>query len=162
MRVLVFSDTHGKRQRVEHISAKHPDIDTVIFLGDVLDDLRDIPSLEGRTVYSVAGNCDFTRSVPMYQTITLEGMRVFFTHGHEYRVKWTTDALINTACLCRADIVLYGHTHVPECTWQNEMYVINPGSLGNPREGAPSYAIIEITKEYILPNIIYLDRSEMV
>ena len=44
-----------------------------------------------------------------------------------------------------ADFVLVGHTHIPFCLQLEHTTVINPGSVGQPRDGDPrcSYAIIE-------------------
>ncbi len=44
-----------------------------------------------------------------------------------------------------ADVVLLGHTHVPAIRRISNTYVVNPGSLGQPRHGLPSatYAVWE-------------------
>ncbi|MBS0264531.1 MAG: metallophosphoesterase family protein [Planctomycetes bacterium] len=44
-----------------------------------------------------------------------------------------------------ADFVLVGHTHVPFCVDVGPMKVVNPGSVGQPRDGDPrcAYAVIE-------------------
>lgn len=44
-----------------------------------------------------------------------------------------------------ADIVCVGHTHVPYCVDLGGTRVLNPGSVGQPRDGDPraSYAIVE-------------------
>jgi len=42
-----------------------------------------------------------------------------------------------------ADVVLVGHTHVPSIRRVGRTYIVNPGSLGQPRHGTPSatYAV---------------------
>ena len=45
-----------------------------------------------------------------------------------------------------ADILLYGHTHIAFTDYDDGLYIMNPGSCGRPREGLPSYGIIDITK----------------
>ena len=49
---------------------------------------------------------------------------------------------------CQADIVLVGHSHVQFNLKVNSAVVINPGSVGNPRDGDPraAYAIIDGNK----------------
>lgn len=44
-----------------------------------------------------------------------------------------------------ADFVCVGHTHIPYCLELDRVTVLNPGSVGQPRDGDPrcSYAIIE-------------------
>ncbi|MBQ5567659.1 MAG: metallophosphoesterase family protein, partial [Oscillospiraceae bacterium] len=54
----------------------------------------------------------------------------FLTHGHTYRVKYGFDAIINAACVARADVLLFGHTHTPYYADVNGLTVINPGSIG--------------------------------
>ncbi len=44
-----------------------------------------------------------------------------------------------------ADVILLGHTHVPAIRRVGNKYIVNPGSLGQPRHGLPSatYAVWE-------------------
>ena len=155
MRLLVFSDTHGNTGRIGRVLSKHKDIKTVLFLGDGLDDLASVPEIKDRELYAVSGNCDNgAASAPASLLQEFCGRKVFMCHGHGYRVKWGTQSLIAAANARQADIVLYGHTHEPECTYINGLYVINPGSLGYPYGPKPSYATIEVNEKDILPNII--------
>ena len=50
-----------------------------------------------------------------------------------------------------ADFVLVGHTHVPFCLELNGVKVVNPGSVGQPRDGDPrcAYAIIDDGKVHL-------------
>jgi putative phosphoesterase len=43
----------------------------------------------------------------------------------------------------RADVIFFGHTHVPLLRRVNQTWFVNPGSLGQPRHGLPSatYAV---------------------
>jgi putative phosphoesterase len=51
--------------------------------------------------------------------------------------------LLHTA---RADLLLLGHTHVPMTARYPEGIVVNPGSVGQPRDGDPraSYAVVDL------------------
>ena len=51
MKLCIFSDSHGRTDRV----AKLPPADAYLFCGDGLGDLEDLPG----PVYSVCGNCDW-------------------------------------------------------------------------------------------------------
>jgi len=43
----------------------------------------------------------------------------------------------------RADVIFYGHTHIPSLRRIDNQWIVNPGSLGQPRHGMPSatYAV---------------------
>ena len=79
-----------------------------------------------------------------------------FTHGHTYNVKYTLSQLKSAARSNGADIVLYGHTHVAKTEYDDGLYVMNPGSISHPREGAPSYGVVEISSAGVFLNIIYV------
>ena len=56
-----------------------------------------------------------------------------------------------------ADILIYGHTHVPKVVQRNHLLVINPGSLSLPRQEnhEPSYAVLNIEGDDISCEIRY-------
>lgn len=72
-----------------------------------------------------------------YAVIDLGKSAVYATHGHVYNES-------NVPPLCKGDILLNGHTHIPKCT-EHETYVyMNPGSVSIPKEGsARSYMTLE-------------------
>ena len=84
------------------------------------------------------------------------------THGHRLGVKSGIDNAVHHAVKRRADILLYGHTHVAEERYLPEgatigedslskpLWIMNPGSLGAPRNGEPSYGLIQIQNGQIL------------
>jgi hypothetical protein len=48
------------------------------------------------------------------------------------------------------DVILSGHTHQPDASWQGSCLFLNPGSASLPRHGrAPSVAILEIDGSHI-------------
>jgi putative phosphoesterase len=68
-----------------------------------------------------------------------------FTHGHRYSVNYGTNILVYQAKAEKAQLALYGHTHVSLCEKVGDITVFNPGSLGNPRDSkGPSYGVIKI------------------
>lgn len=157
MRILVISDTHGNVRRLGSVLSEHRDIENVLFLGDGTVDITRAPEAKEHTVYTVFGNCDIGDfDSPLSRLLEFCGKKIFMCHGHEYRVKWGLGSLIAAANAREADIALYGHTHEPFCEYVNGLYVINPGSLGHPRDAKPSYAIIDVTEKDILPNIVYI------
>jgi predicted phosphodiesterase len=70
-------------------------------------------------------------------------------HDHFYRYTLTPDApeehLAAETEDVDAEYVLLGHTHLPMARRVGPRLVINPGSVGQPRDGDPraSYAVVE-------------------
>ncbi len=147
MKILVVSDTHGRWGALYNVVQAHPDAKVIIHLGDGYADLERIrPSFPDRAMVGVAGNCDILAAsgVRSSDMINIEDIDIFFTHGHSYRVK-SGEALVEQAARARgAKICLYGHTHTPNNDVRNGLYIMNPGSIGEPRRGIPTCGIIEI------------------
>ncbi len=156
MRVLVFSDSHGSNYNLRKVlDTAHADY--LIFLGDGLREVQNLaqnyPSIK---FLWVKGNCDYDHDTLETDLITIDGIRILFTHGHNFKVKYGTGKLVEAARKINADVVLYGHTHVAEKTYLDGLYVINPGSCSKSREGGNSYATLDIKNGQILPSIIKL------
>lgn len=144
MEALIFSDSHGHAERIEEVllrQIRQPD--AIFFAGDGLRDLGRA-GLDDRTVYAVLGNCDWFSPDPSMQTerlLSFGGRNVFLTHGHLYNVKHGYGALLVHAAKIGADIVIFGHTHVPHLetisqgsevggvVLERPLYLFNPGSL---------------------------------
>jgi hypothetical protein len=147
VKLLVISDSHGNTTLAEKVINKHRDVDMVIHLGDYFRDanrLEDLfPKLHFEYVY---GNSDFMiGDVPIEKILEIEGQRVLLTHGHRYSVKWGTDRLQNKADKENIQLVLFGHTHIPQVEHLPACIILNPGSISDPRgEDDESYAIVTI------------------
>ena len=157
LEILVISDTHSDRSVVFRAMKKMlTPPDAVLFLGDGLSDLSVITSEEGWEeipVYSVAGNCDgasfFLDDVPEVRVLTLGGCRIVMMHGHTYDVKYGNIAALDYALERGADVLLYGHTHIPVAEHRRigdrTIVVGNPGSLGRPFGAcAPTFGMLTI------------------
>ncbi len=139
MKVLIFSDSHGKTVPMcRAIEEEAPD--HVLHLGDYARDadfLRETyPHLP---VTNVPGNCDYGNTAPESCTLTLDGIRVFMTHGHRYQVKYMYLRAIYAALEQDAQILLFGHTHRAECFEEKGLWALNPGAAGQ-----GSYGLLEI------------------
>ena len=155
MRIIVISDTHGRSALIEKIIEAQPEARHVFFLGDVTRDIEDLQYLyPNHTFYIVSGNCDFASLYKSADSVTLGGKKILFTHGHGYSVKSGIHRLKEWAKLEKADLVLYGHTHVAKTEYADGVLFVNPGSPSSPREGRPSYAVVDIVQGGILPIII--------
>ena len=99
--------------------------------------------------YMVAGNNDFFSFLPKEREFRLKKYNIFITHGHNYYVSMGTARLKEEARLRKADIVMYGHTHKPDLEFDEDIIVINPGSLSYPRQEGrrPTFVMMEIDAE---------------
>ena len=163
MDIVVVSDTHGRHDRLAEL-ARRTKCGVLLFLGDGLRDLNVLR--DDITVRAVRGNCDFFGAdIPDTRLEIFGAYRIFMTHGHRYGVKHGLDALIASAANRKADVLLYGHTHVPYeatlpagrviggITLEKPLTVLCPGSLGAPRDGTPTFATLTLCDSGILPNI---------
>ncbi|MBQ9086356.1 MAG: YfcE family phosphodiesterase [Clostridia bacterium] len=167
MTLLVLSDTHGRRDRVLEVIALHPEAYAVLFLGDGIRDLPEELFALGRPMLAaVRGNCDMVwgsePSLGEELLLSFGSYRFLLMHGHRYGVKSGTGRAVAYAAARGADVLLYGHTHVAEERYLPEgtdlggkgserpMWVFNPGSLGAPAEGHPSYGLIQIQNGQLL------------
>ncbi len=158
MKILVVSDTHGRNENLKKVIEKVSPIDMMIHLGDYYN-AEEIKRLVDCPVYMVAGNNDLSSECPKEEAITIGKHRIFITHGHRYRVNYSMDSLIYRAMENKADIVMFGHTHVPLVKYEQGITVVNPGSLSLPRQYPfkPSYVIMETDRrEEVLFGINYI------
>ena len=155
MRIVVISDSHRNSVVIKNILDAQPEARHIFFLGDNTGDIEDYEFLyPDKIFYTVSGNCDFNSPFPSSNFVELSGKKIFFTHGHTLNVKYTLQNLINTANKNECQIALYGHTHISKILYDGGIYIVNPGSCSLPRDGKRSYAVIDITKNGIMPIII--------
>ena len=150
MKVLIVSDTHGREQNLAEALEQTGPIDQLIHLGDVEGGAEHIRELAGDAPAAIiAGNNDFFCDLPNERIFTLGGHRIFMTHGHGYFVHSGTLYLKREARKKGADIVMFGHTHKPCMEEDNELLVLNPGSLSLPRQEGhrPTYIVMEIADD---------------
>ena len=150
MKVLIVSDTHGREQNLAEALEQTGPIDQLIHLGDVEGGAEHIRELAGDAPAAIiAGNHDFFCDLPNERIFTLGGHRIFMTHGHGYFVHSGTLYLKREARKKGADIVMFGHTHKPYMEEDNELLVLNPGSLSLPRQEGhrPTYIVMEIADD---------------
>lgn len=152
VRLLVFSDSHGIRSVVEKALSDHPEAQHVFFLGDGIQQMEETALVyPDYTYHMVAGNCDWGSDANSLGIVTLEGRRVFYTHGHIYHVKYGISDLLAAGQARSADIVLYGHTHVAQTLYENGLYIMNPGAA---KSIGGSYGIVDITAAGVVLNIV--------
>lgn len=162
MKYMIASDIHGSAFFCKEMLScfKKEKADKLILLGDILyhgprNDLpKDYAPKEviamlnplKEKILCVRGNCDgevdqMVLSFPImadYAVISEKNRLIYITHGHNFN-------LDRLPPLCKNDILLHGHTHIP--AWQefseNNFY-LNPGSVSIPKENsAHGYMTLE-------------------
>lgn len=147
MKVLVISDSHGKHDLLRKAIGQEAPIDVLIHAGDIEGDLDKIlgPKRE-YDVYAVAGNMDWGFKLESHEVFELAGHKFFLAHGHRYGVSYTLANIREAAENYGCDVAIYGHTHRPALDEQNDILLLNPGSVAKPRQAGldKTYAVIDI------------------
>ena len=147
MKILIMSDSHGNRKAMlKAVESESPEM--ILHLGDydrdcsaLMEKYPEIP------LHSVRGNCDRSSDGRDTFMLTLGGKRVLMTHGHLYRVKSGISIVKDNAIARGADVLLFGHTHIPYYDPQAGLTMINPGSVGM---GGKTYAVLEIKNGVVI------------
>ncbi|HHV13516.1 MAG TPA: YfcE family phosphodiesterase [Clostridiales bacterium] len=149
MKVLIVSDTHGRNYNLLRTVERVSPIDLLIHLGDYDGGEDYIMSVTPCRTEMVSGNNDFFNGLPKEKVIQIGKYTVLLTHGHRYGVYYTTQDIKREAAKYKANIVMFGHTHVPMIDLSEEVWAINPGSLGLPRQNnhIPTFIIMDIDSE---------------
>lgn len=156
MRIAVVSDTHGNKNAIDRSIQLLDGSDALIHLGDNTKDLKYYQNKIDIPMYSVRGNCDMGSSEPLERIEEFEGNKFFMTHGHKYNVKFSMMNIKYKGKEVDAKVVMYGHTHIPLLDEIDDMFIMNPGSVGNPRNGRATMGIIEIEDGIVKPSLIQL------
>lgn len=154
MKLLIASDLHGSAAccRALLTAFEREQADRIVLLGDLLYHGPRNPFPEEYDTFAVTallnsvkdkllcvrGNCDsevdqMVLEFPMlaeYAFLSVDGVNVCATHGHNYG----PDKL---PPLTAGDYLLCGHIHLPVCRKMGEVTYLNPGSLSLPKENTP-------------------------
>ena len=151
-RIGLISDTHGLVRASVHPALAG--VEMILHAGDVggeeiLQELRLIAP-----VHAVVGNTDFPGEYDQEFSVTVDGVRVHVSHGHE--VGAPTPAKL--AARYDADVIVYGHTHQQLISRVGDKIVVNPGAAGPRRfKLQPSVAVLTIENGKPEVEIIELD-----
>ena len=169
MKLLVVSDIHGRDDLLSRVISLHRSADGILFLGDGIRDVSYAECCEGGRFFAgVRGNCDaFFAHGAEYDysdelLLRFGEYTVIMMHGHTHSVKSGIESAAVYASRKGADVLLFGHTHVPMEKYYPEgtdiggyilpraLWVMNPGSLGMSRDGQHSYALMQIKNGQLL------------
>ena len=155
MRIVVFSDSHNNYFLLRDIVLAQPEAEVFLHLGDGCKEFDYLAAnFPLRVMKGLCGNCDWGSAGHTEAVTELGGKRIFYTHGHSYGVKSGLERLKEAARGAKADIALFGHTHVAMTFYEDGICYMNPGSLERPQRGNPSYGVVDITKAGIVTFIV--------
>jgi len=129
LKLLVFSDSHGKIDRMQLAAGQtHPD--AILHLGDCFSDALELQRiLSGVQFHMVKGNNDWQPVGENELLLTIECVTIYMTHGHHYRVKNGLHALAERARQKKANLALFGHTHQSLIRQEPGVWLMNPGQM---------------------------------
>lgn len=153
-KLIVLSDSHGNSKGIEKLRGLMQENDYVVHLGDGAMDMREVMREMPDKVYLCAGNCDFFSPLPQEGVLEIEQVRIFYCHGHKYRVKSGLETLAAEAKRRDCTIALYGHTHTALITQIDGVTLINPGSLRYDVGTGGGYCYLVIHKDKATPVLV--------
>jgi putative phosphoesterase len=140
----LISDTHGKLRN--EVFDRLAGVDRILHAGDIgpVDLLAELEAIAPVTaVYGNTDRWDVRREVPEVAELELVGRQIVVVHGHQLGSP-TPEGLRREHP--GADVIVYGHTHVPRVVEEDGVLVVNPGSAGAARFGMPpSVAVLRLT-----------------
>ncbi len=152
--LIILSDTHGNRNVAEQLSVLAAENDYIVHLGDGAGDMKELRNLYPEKVYACTGNCDLYAPSPEEDVLEVEGVRIFYCHGHRYGVKNDLDNLASTAKARDCQIALYGHTHLAKISVIDGVTLINPGTMRFAPGKGGSYCYLVVNKNTYTPVIV--------
>lgn len=157
MKLLVLSDSHKNTEYME-AAVRQESPDAVIHLGDHFDDAVALQKkVPDAVIYMVLGNCDVFSKGKSEILLPIENVRILLSHGHQHGVKSGLSKLAFRAVDMGADLVLYGHTHIPDIQELQGITLMNPGQIERHDEYGPaSYGIVEVNDGKFNCNIVYM------
>lgn len=145
-RILIMSDSHQRIENALRAIEQAGEIDLMIHAGDVGMDYLALSNACRVYNYIIQGNNDIYYPLPKHAIFQLGKYNVYVNHGHRLGVDYGTNSLEYKALEYGCNIAIYGHTHKPYFHKDDEMMVLNPGSITLPRQG-------DRKKTYMIMNI---------
>lgn len=143
MLLMIVSDSHAMNKQMLLSILKQHNVDYYLHCGDIFMTYDGLPLTN---FYLVKGNNDFA-DIPTERTLTFDTLTLFMTHGHLYDVNFGIDGLQHKSKEVQAQVVCFGHTHIPYVKQEDGVLYINPGSMSHPRGRYrnPTYALLDTT-----------------
>ncbi len=159
MLIGLISDTHipdRKTKLPKNIKSAFKNVELILHAGDITNKsvIEELEKISPTIV--VQGNMDRHNNLnlPKSQIIEIIShkkekiVKIGLIHGEVYP-KGDTQQLYYLALELDVDILVSGHSHIPQLEKIKDILLINPGSPTSPRLSDPSVAILEINTEDI-------------
>ena len=134
-------------------------VDFIVHAGDLVQ-LAVINELEQLApVLAVHGNMDgpeVSGALPKLNSLKLSDWKIGVMHDPS--TMFGMGKMREIAKQNGFNVFVYGHTHNSSIKWEGKTLYINPGSPTNPTSfiSRPSVALLKVTREAIVPEIIHL------
>lgn len=174
-RIGLVSDIHGNAVAFKTVLEDMPPVDALVCAGDVvgygpspgrcieLIQDRDIPTVEGNHDRAVVQDQPY-ESGDQYASLTLADEKLSWladlprerllfdgrlkvVHDHpEEKNRYTIPAAFDPVLLNGEAVLVLGHTHIQHAEVFADGIVVNPGSVGQPRDKDPdaAYAVVDL------------------
>lgn len=100
------------------------------------------------------GDQEYLLKLPSRIERSIEGVRIFMCHGSprgfidEYVTPDYLDSTLREFLyMTKSQVLILGHTHIPFIKELDGYYVLNPGSVGQSRDGDPRASYVVLTLE---------------
>ncbi len=153
-KIIVVSDSHGDVRGIESLRSLFLENDYLIHLGDGANDTKPLRMEQPEKVYACCGNNDPFCLYPDEDELDIEGVKIFFCHGHKYGVKSGLGNLAKAAKKRGAQIALYGHTHEAKITEIDGVTLINPGAFWGTLQNGAAYCYLVIHNGKATPVLV--------
>jgi putative phosphoesterase len=159
----LISDTHvpvRAREIPKEVFKVFQNVDYIVHAGDlvklsVIDDLEQLAPV--LVVYGNMDGPEVRGKLQKLNSFKVFNWKVGVTHdpGALFGIRKAREI----ANMNGFNVMVYGHTHSSSIKWDSNILFINPGSPTNPLPSfiaKPSVALLRVTKERIVPEIIQI------
>lgn len=170
MKLGIVSDSHGNFENLRKFGTKLKEkhkVDMIIHLGDdshEIDILKDLP-VEILKVPGVYEECYREKEVSNRIIEVFLGWKCLLTHTKESHKNDRDDDIKPEDVVKdrKADLIFYGHSHIPDIEEEEGILFVNPGHLKTEDKKGypPTYGLTEITPGEIKVQILELDNDRV-
>lgn len=161
MRLIVVSDSHGNSHILHELVSRYTGkVDGFVHCGD--SELNSSHTI-WNIMDTVSGNCDFDWNLPDYYVNKKSEFPYLIVHGHQHGVRYSLEQLKTEAKQQGVNFVFYGHTHLLRFDKENDLFIINPGSIQQPRGELreKTYCLLEATEDEVSIRVFNENHSEL-
>lgn len=159
MRIGVVADTHMPRfgrHLPDPLAEGLAGVDQILHLGDFIS-IEAVKLFEAiAPVDAVAGNNDppeIRERFGRKKIVEWGGVRLGLIHGDGTRLT-TQQRAVEAFQNDDVAVILYGHSHIPVCEKQGNLWVVNPGSpTDKRRQPRFSFALIDVIHGQVRPQL---------